>query len=229
MSRSALPPWPADLAGTGPLRPLAAVFFARPTAQVARDLLGCTLLSRAGGAIAGGRIVEIEAYLGSHDEGSHASTRGITRRNAVMYGPPGVAYVYFTYGAHHMLNLVCELEGTAGAVLVRAVEPLVGVEEMAARRGRTSPRELASGPGRLAEALAVDLSDNGTRLVEARLAVFAGPPPAEAIATTGRVGLTRGHEAELRFHLEGNPYVSAAQPGPRAPSRGRGTRTKGKT
>lgn len=221
MSRSALPPWPSSLPGVGPLEPLPALFFDRPTAEVARDLVGAILLSRAEGVLSGGRIVETEAYLGSHDEGSHAATKGITKRNAVMYGPPGTSYVYFTYGNHHMLNLVCEPDGVAGAVLVRSIEPLVGVGEMVCRRGRSDARQLVSGPGRLAQALGVDLSDNGATLLQGRLAVFAGPAASETIASTGRVGLSRGHEAELRFLLEGNAYVSRARTGPRTPARSR--------
>ena len=105
-------------------------FFDRSPELVAPELLGALLVSTAGGVETGGRIVETEAYLGRDDPGSHAATRGITKRNAVMYGPPGSAYVYFTYGNHHMLNLVCEPEGVAGAVLIRAIEPLLGIEVM---------------------------------------------------------------------------------------------------
>lgn len=219
MIRPSLPPWPASLPEVGPLEPLPTVFFDRPTPEVARNLLGAVLLSRADGAVAGGRIVETEAYLGSADEGSHAATRGVTKRNAVMYGPPGTVYVYFTYGVHHMLNLVCEPDGVAGAVLLRAIEPIVGLEAMAARRGRAAAVALASGPGRLTTALGVDLADNGTRLGEGRLAVFAGAAPREEVVATGRIGLSRGHEAELRFHLAGNACVSAARPGARIPAR----------
>ncbi len=129
-------------------------------------------MSTAGGVETGGRIVEVEAYLGSHDAGSHAATRGITKRNAVMYGPPGSAYVYFTYGNHHMLNLVCEPEGIAGAVLVRALEPLLGIDVMSGRRRGLPLRELCNGPGKLAAALGVDLSDNGSILGEGRLSVY---------------------------------------------------------
>lgn len=218
----ALPDWPASLSPFGALRPLSASFFERPVPDVARDLLGKVLLSRADGAVCGGRIVETEAYLGSGDEGSHAATRGITRRNAVMYGPPGTAYVYFTYGNHHMLNIVCEREGVAGAVLVRALEPLAGADVMSKRRGRTAPQELASGPGRLAKALAADLSDNGAPLGSGRLSVFDAPAPEETVAASGRIGLSRGHEDDLRFYLVGNAYVSRARPGRRVPARMKG-------
>ena len=150
---------------------LSAEFFARDSVSVARDLLGKIVVSTAGGTVTSGRIVETEAYLGADDPGSHAATKGITRRNAVMYGPPGHAYVYFTYGNHHMLNLVTGSEGVAGAVLIRAIEPIEGIETMARRRaagrrtGRPlSLRDLGNGPGKLAAALGIGLEDNGTRL-----------------------------------------------------------------
>lgn len=220
---------PAGCAPTGPL--LLAAFFARDTSDVARDLLGKVLVSRVGDTVTGGRIVETEAYLGAHDPGSHAATKGVTARNAVMYGPPGRAYVYFTYGNHHMLNLVTEQEGVAGAVLIRALEPLYGLDEMARRRarsGRGSParrrlgrRDLANGPGKLASALGIDLTDNGAELGAGRLDVHDAPAPDRAVASSGRVGLSQGHELELRFHLEGDEHVSRGRPGP-VSRRGRG-------
>jgi len=196
-------------------------FFARDTVTVAHGLLGKILVSRRGDTVTGGRIVETEAYLGTHDPGSHAATKGITGRNAVMYGPPGRAYVYFTYGNHHMLNVVTEPEGIAGAVLVRALEPLFGVDAMMRRRAsraagaRLRERDLANGPGKLAAALGIDLADNGSVLGTGTLAVHDAPDPTEPVATSGRVGLSDGHELELRFYLEGNPYVSKGRVGPR--------------
>lgn len=207
-----------------PGRLLPQSFFARDTAEVARDLLGKVVVSTAGGVTTGGRIVETEAYLGSHDPGSHAATRGVTRRNVVMYGTPGRAYVYFTYGAHHMLNLVCEIEGVAGGVLIRALEPLIGVEEMKRRRGVTDVRQVANGPGKLALALGIDLSDNDTVLGEGRLSVHEAPPPSERVAVTGRVGLSAGHELDLRFYLEGDPFVSRGRTGPLRDTRRRRSR-----
>ncbi|MDI6693239.1 MAG: DNA-3-methyladenine glycosylase [Anaerosomatales bacterium] len=196
-------------------RPLPPSFFARPTAEVARDLLGKVLVSRIGGCLAGGRIVEVEAYLGSDDPGSHAATKGITRRNATMYGPPGHAYVYFTYGNHHMLNLVTEPEGIAGAVLIRAIEPIVGEDVIVERRGRRG-HECTNGPGKVASALAVTLEHNGTALSpDGPLCCYDAPPPAEEVLCSGRIGLSRGHDVELRFYLDGNPFVSKAKPGPR--------------
>lgn len=140
--------------GWAPGCALPAAFYERDTVTVARELLGAVVVSTAGGRLTSGRIVETEAYLGVNDIGSHAATKGVTKRNAVMYGPPGHAYVYFTYGNHYMLNFVTEPEGIAGGVLVRALEPLQGVDVMLARRasGRHAARlltvrDLANGPG----------------------------------------------------------------------------------
>src|SRR5450759_1174527 len=193
-------------------------FFARDSVTVARELLGKTIMSTAGGDVTSGRIVETEAYLGADDPGSHAATKGITKRNAVMYGPPGHAYVYFTYGNHHMINLVTEAEGTAGAVLIRAIEPLLGVEELLRRRAPAHGADLANGPGKLAAALGIDLTDNGTVLGEGRLTVYDAPPvPDSAVRVGGRVGLSDGHELELRYRLAGDPHVSKGRTGPRTP------------
>jgi DNA-3-methyladenine glycosylase len=202
-------------------------FYARDTATVARDLLGCVLVSTADGERTSGCIVETEAYLGADDAGSHAATRGVTKRNSVMYGPPGHAYVYFTYGNHHMLNFVTGPEGVAGAVLIRALEPLEGIEVMTRRRlaGRRAgsplpPRDLANGPGKLTAALGVDLSDNGAPLDgSATLTVLRRRGAAPAVATSGRIGLGFGHEAQLRFYIEGDRYVSTARPGRRVSKR----------
>ena len=214
---------------------LPAAFFARDTVAVARELLGKVLQSTVAGEQVSGRIVETEAYLGSLDPGSHASTRGMTKRNSVMFGPAGHAYVYFTYGNHHMLNIVTECDGVAGAVLVRALEPLDGLEMMARRRsairrsGRPlSPRDLANGPGKLAAALGIDLSRNREALDgTGSLVVYDAPAPDESIASSGRIGLSEGHELDLRFYLEGDPYVSRGDIGPRRrPPRPQGEGTK---
>lgn len=212
-----------------PATVLTPAFYARDTVTVARELLGAVIVSTAGGETVSGRIVETEAYLGSDDPGSHAATRGITKRNAVMYGPPGRAYVYFTYGNHHMLNVVTEPEGTAGAVLIRALEPLTGTDVMARRRvaGRRSVsplpvRDLANGPGKLACALGLTLADNGTPLDgTATLSVLEPGELAGAVLSSGRIGLSQGHELELRFYLGGDRHVSTARTGPRVSSRSR--------
>jgi len=156
----------------------------------------------------GGKIVEAEAYLGQDDPGSHASTRGITRRNATMYGPPACAYVYFVYGMHHMLNFVCLSEGQAGAVLVRAIEPTLGLEVMSERRGVSSVRDLTRGPGRLAKALGITMADNGSRLDGDRFVLFEGDAADLDISVSGRIGLSAGHELQLRYYLTDNSFVS---------------------
>lgn len=203
---------------------LPAVFFDRDPREVAPDLLGCVFLSRSGGTETGGVIVETEAYLGSDDPGSHAATKGVTKRNAVMYGRPGTVYVYFTYGNHHMLNLVCCPDGIAGAVLVRALEPVCGVATMSARRGGRNGRDIANGPGKLAAALGVDLTDNGTSLATGRLIVYDGAVPSADIAVSGRVGLSAGHDLHLRYYVRANEFVSKGRTGPPAGSRRTDTR-----
>ena len=204
-------------------------FYARHTVTVARELLGCTLVSVADGVETSGRIVETEAYLGVDDPGSHAATKGVTKRNAVMFGAPGHAYVYFTYGNHNMLNVVTEPSGTAGGVLIRALEPLTGLDVMLRRRmagrrpgsGPVPERDLANGPGKLAAALGIVLADNGEALDgSATLSILGPPERLGGVASSGRIGLSHGHELELRFYLEGNPYVSGKREGLR-PSRSR--------
>ena len=203
-------------------------FFDRDPREVAPDLLGKVLVSTAGGVATGGIIVETEAYLGTHDPGSHAATRGMTPRNEVMYGPPGTVYAYFTYGNHHMLNLVCGPEGEAGAVLVRALEPAIGLEAMRSRRVGRADRELANGPGKLAAALGIDLSHNRTVLGEGDLVVYdAAVPLDRAVASSGRVGLSAGHELEFRYFVSDSPYVSRGRTGPPSSARTR-RRTQGR-
>lgn len=200
----------------GDLRPLPAAFFERDAATVARELLGMLLVSTVGGETTGGVIVETEAYLGSDDPGSHAATRGITPRNRVMYGPANRAYVYFTYGNHHMLNLVTCPEGEAGAVLIRAIEPVWGTEMMIRRRGRGATGEIANGPGKLAQALGITLEQNAAELGR-EIAVYEGPRPAASdVGTSGRIGLGAGHELPLRFFLLGSEHLSRGRPGMRA-------------
>ncbi len=196
------------------LKPFAAEFFAQDPRAVAQGILGSLLVSSARDIETGGRIVEAEAYLGSGDLGSHAATRKITKRNVVMYGPPGSVYVYFAYGNHHMLNFVCCPQGEAGAVLVRAVEPLIGVEVMRTRRGGRPLHELANGPGKVCAALGVDLSDNATMLGEGRIVVYHWQHPRVTdVEISGRIGLSAGHELDLRYYVRGDPYVSRGPAG----------------
>jgi DNA-3-methyladenine glycosylase len=208
------------------LRPVGASFFERDPRHVAPDLLGMLLVSTAEGMLTGGRIVETEAYLGCEDPGSHAATRGITKRNTVMYGPPGSVYVYFTYGNHYMLNLVCCAEGMAGAVLIRAIEPLIAIDPMRDRREGRPLHELSDGPGKVAKALGVDRSDNGSMVGAGRLVVYHSEVPLRAdVAVTGRVGLSSGHDLEYRYYVRDNPFLSRGRIGPSRPrARGRAQR-----
>lgn len=215
--------WPSALE-IASARPLPDSFFARPAPSVARGLLGAVIVSRVDGQLTAGIIVETEAYLGADDPGSHASTKGVTPRNRVMYGPPGCAYVYFTYGTHHMLNIVTDADGSAGAVLVRAIEPVAGLEIMRARRGGRSGVEVANGPGKLSEALGVDQGHNGA-VLGGELMVCEGCAVDEGcVRVTGRVGLTHGHELPLRFLISDNPHVSRGRTGPRPARQGRAPR-----
>ena len=176
-------------------QPLPQSFFARTALEVARDLIGCTFLF--GGA--GGRIVETEAYR--QDDPCCHGYRGKTDRNAVLFGPPGHLYVYFTYGMHFCANVASEEEGVAAGVLLRALEPEHGVEGMVARRGVLEPRLLASGPARLAQALGIGRAQNGLPVWEPPLAILprdaAAPEP--RVVTTARIGVRGGDQKPWRF------------------------------
>ncbi|HEY8325046.1 MAG: DNA-3-methyladenine glycosylase [Ktedonobacterales bacterium] len=191
--------------------PLPRAFYDRPTLEVARELIGKTLLRRTGEGVAGGLIVETEAYVSAIDPSAHGF-RGQTPRNRSMFGEPGHAYVYRSYGIHFCLNVVTEGEGVAAAVLIRAIRPLVGVELMRARRGeRIAERDLARGPGRLCQALALTLADDGADLLGPSL-WLAETPAMEAalpIAATPRVGIAQAAEWPWRFVVAGDPFVSA--------------------
>jgi DNA-3-methyladenine glycosylase len=171
-------------------------FFARATIAVARDLLGCCLVHETSRGRVSGRLVEVEAYLGPRDPASHAYRR--TPRSEVMWGAPGTAYVYFSYGNHACLNVVTEPEGTAGAVLLRAIEPVEGIDQMARRRGTRVPRLIGGGPGRLTEAMGVTLADNRADLVRGRLYLVRGPKPRRIVATP-RIGISVATDVQWRF------------------------------
>jgi len=188
-------------------RPLPRKFFSRPTVQVARELLGKVLVHATGDGTTSGMVVEDEAYLGEYDPGSHAA-RGITPRNSVMFGTPGLSYVYFTYGMHYCFNAVAKPEGKAGAVLIRALEPLKGEELMQKRRGRDDRLSLTSGPAKLAQALAIGREQNSVDLTSGDLYFTDGTRNDFSIGNSCRIGLSKGRELPLRFYIEGNPYVS---------------------
>lgn len=190
--------------------------FSLPTLQLARALLGMELVHElANGIIISGRIVETEAYL--HDDPACHGVREIngqlqhrqTPRNSPMFGPPGHAYIYFTYGNHFLFNIVSAETGVPEAVLIRALEPLHGQEEMAARRGITEIKSLSNGPGKLTRALGISPSYNNHPLWQAPLYLLYAPPVNENdIIITTRIGITRATEQPWRFYIKNNPFVS---------------------
>jgi DNA-3-methyladenine glycosylase len=207
-----------------PIRPLDRAFFSRDPRRVARELLGKVLVREKvrerrdrppGKKLLTARIVEVEAYLGAEDPAAHAAA-GNTARTAVLFGPPGHAYVYFIYGNHYCLNVSCEPEGRAGSVLIRALEPLSGIEEMAQARGTEihgakDLLRLTSGPGRLAQAFAITRArDNGCDLTSAASHLWIGEDGyrAQAIGMTPRIGITKAADKPLRYILAGNAFVS---------------------
>jgi DNA-3-methyladenine glycosylase len=176
-------------------------FFARSVHEVAPDLIGCTLLVDG----VGGPIVEVEAY--DHEDPASHGFRGETARNRSMFGPPGHAYVYRSYGIHWCLNLVCEEKGVAAAVLLRGLEPAYGVEEMRARRGLDEPRLLCSGPGRLCQALVVTGEHDGLPLDRPPFELRAREDEPELVAGP-RVGITQAADLPWRYGLAGSPFLS---------------------
>jgi DNA-3-methyladenine glycosylase len=183
-------------------------FFERPVVDVARDLVGCTV-RHAGSA---GVIVETEAY--HHSEPACHAYVGLTARTSTLFGPPGMAYVYFSYGIHALLNVVCEPEGEGAAVLIRALEPVDGVALMRARRGVDRVEELCSGPGKLTQALGIGLDLNASSLLHGPIRVE--PPPRSVavpqLAAGPRIGITKAVELQWRFCARGNRHVSRPWP-----------------
>ena len=190
--------------------------------MLARDVLGRVLFYKTPQGLLAGRIVEAEAYTGAADAASHAF-RGRTVRNAVMFGPAGYAYVYFTYGMHHCLNITAEAPGTAGAVLLRALEPLAGVEIMRARGDRGPEARLLSGPGKIGRAFGLTLKDNGRDFTRGPLGIAAGSPvPDREVAVSRRIGISRAVDLPYRFAIVDSPSVSGRAPTLALPQRGRG-------
>jgi DNA-3-methyladenine glycosylase len=185
-------------------------FYEQPTLEVARQLLGKYLVRKHPDGVAVGRIVETEAYVGPEDKACHAS-RGRTQRTEIMFGPAGHAYVYFVYGFHHMLNIVTEAVDFPAAVLIRAVEPVQGIALMKKRRDSVQPRNLASGPGKLCEAFAIDRGLNGSDLCGNVLYVSDSGEPVTKVVTTPRIGVDyagKWKHKPWRFLIRGNPFVS---------------------
>jgi DNA-3-methyladenine glycosylase len=201
------------------LHPLPRTFFNRDPRHVSRALLGKILVRQNGKQLLSARIVEVEAYLGTDDPAAHTFS-GPTPRNAVIFGPPGYAYVYFIYGNYHCLNVSCLPDGVPGGVLVRALEPLTGIAEMARLRGLslTGPeysvrdlRALTSGPGRLCQAFAITrAADNGKDLTDTHSGLYLGEDGSRKprVLITPRIGIVKAADKPLRYVIAGNPFVS---------------------
>ena len=191
-------------------------FYAQSTLQVARQLLGKYLVRRHPDGKTVGRIVETEAYVGEEDKACHARA-GRTQRTDPLYGPPGMAYVYLTYGMHYMLNAVTEPEGMPAAVLIRAAEPLEGIDRMKRARGIEDERLLAAGPARLTQAFGIDLRQNRADLRGPELWIEPGePPPRSKVLTSARIGCHTAappwDQMPWRFYVAGNPHVTPGTP-----------------
>jgi DNA-3-methyladenine glycosylase len=184
---------------------LTRVFFKRSVHEVAPDLIGATLLFNG----AGGRVVEVEAYR--HTDPASHSFGGPTARNVVMFGPPGYAYVYRSYGIHWCLNFVCEPKGSASAVLIRAIEPTVGLPVMRRRRGVADDRLLCAGPGRVCEALGITHAQNGLALDKPPFEILGRTEVAEVVAGP-RIGLTKAIDRLWRYGLKGSRFLSKPFP-----------------
>jgi DNA-3-methyladenine glycosylase len=187
-------------------RPLPRRFFARNAVDVARGLIGALLVHETPAGVRAGRIVETEAYGGTDDPASHAFRR--TARSEIMFGRPGIAYVYFSYGMHWCLNVVTDPQGAAGAVLLRALEPREGVALMRRRAGPLPDARLASGPGRLTRAMGVTKGHNGADLTDGALYIAAGGRRRGAVVTGVRVGISSAADRPWRFGLAGSPALS---------------------
>lgn len=190
-------------------RPLPAAFYARETELVARELLGMVLECIVRGVRCSGRIVETEAYIGEEDLACHAAA-GRTARTEVLYGPPGRAYVYFIYGIHWCVNAVTRRAGLPSAVLIRALEPMEGIDAMRRRRHGRPDRELTNGPGKLCEALGITgPAHHGVSLISSPLRILSGDPvPDSDVAVTPRIGISKAADDPLRWIVRSSPFVS---------------------
>lgn len=188
--------------------PLPQEFYLADSREVSKNLIGKLLVHRIGDVVFSGMIVEAEAYRPG-DPASHA-WRGQTPRNKVMFGPPGYAYVYFSYGMHNLLNFVCEPEGVPSAVLIRALEPVENASLMMKNRKGAGLNQLTNGPGKLTQALLITLAHNGKPVFEGNLTVhpYQECSPDE-IAVTTRIGISQGTDLPWRYYLKNNPFVSS--------------------
>ncbi|MCD6484158.1 MAG: DNA-3-methyladenine glycosylase [Candidatus Odinarchaeota archaeon] len=189
--------------------PIPREFYERHVVDVSRDLLGKLLVRIYNQKVLVGKIVETEAYRGKDDPASHAY-RGKTPRNSIMFGKPGVAYIYTIYGMYHCLNVIAEPEGNAAGVLIRAIEPLKGIDLMKQLRGTDKTKNLTNGPGKLTKALAIDKSFNGMDLTQKNILFIAYPNRKEVfeIVETKRIGIKVGLDKMWRFYIRNNPFVS---------------------
>ncbi|MDH3455210.1 MAG: DNA-3-methyladenine glycosylase [Gemmatimonadota bacterium] len=183
--------------------PLDLQSYARDTVEVARALLGCVLHSSNGGVVTAGRIVEVEAYVGPHDPAAHGYGNRRTHRNDALFGPPGTAYVFRSYGIHWCFNAVTERDDYPSAVLIRALEPIEGVTEMKLRRSTEDERRLCAGPGRLTQALAITDASNGVRLDRGKVRILGPSATTPPVCRGPRVGISHARDWPLRFYLEG--------------------------
>lgn len=184
----------------------ASFYLSGATPTIARNLLGKILVHDTSEGKIAGRIVETEAYLGTNDPASHTA-RGPTPRNSSMFGQPGCGYVYISYGVHHCFNVVCQPQGVGEGVLIRALEPLGGIDLMRKNRGTVADKQLTNGPGKLCQALGINLSHNGHDLARPPLYLLDAAAPS-TISTSSRIGISVGCELPLRFYEAGNSYVS---------------------
>lgn len=182
-------------------------FYSRDARAVAKDLLGKILVHKTEEDVTAGIIVETEAYLPQNDPASHAAKKK-TEKNKPMFGKPGTAYVYFTYGNHYILNAVCDKEEVPAAVLIRALEPTAGIELMKKRRKTENLRNLTSGPGKLCQALRITKEQNETSLTKGNLIIIDNKYYPLSMVTTTRIGIEVGSDLPLRFYIKGNKFVS---------------------
>ena len=182
-------------------------FFNKNSVCVAKKLLGKIIVRRYNGVKLSGKIVEVESYRGKDDAGSHAFKKK-TQRNSLMFGKPGVAYIYLCYGNHYLLNIVTEKDGEPGAVLIRAIEPVNGIKTMMKMSGVKNINNLTNGPGKLTKALGIDKTLNGEDVTKSKKLFFLNNNKKFKINSSSRIGIKKGKEKKWRFYIANNPFVS---------------------